>query len=50
MGWREFVMWLAIHQRQTEGPEQSPDSWAGTENDPSWRALREQHLRATGRA
>jgi hypothetical protein len=46
MGWLELNMWLGV--MQTTGPEQSPGSWAGTETDPTWQAMREQHYRAMG--
>lgn len=34
MEWNTFRSWLETKQRLEQGPELSPDSWAGYQNDP----------------
>ncbi len=42
MGWLELLAWAKAMNRQQKGPEMSPDSWDGYENDPWYQGERQK--------
>lgn len=42
MGWKEFLVWLGVMNRQLRPPEVSPGSWEGADQDPRWQEMRRQ--------
>lgn len=42
MGWREFIGWLEVLDRQNKPPEVDPGSWQGADQDPWWQQARRE--------
>ncbi len=49
MGWRELRGYQRAMAVLKHGPEPSPDSWDGADQDAGWDELRERRERLRGR-